>query len=207
MSNFDLVARTWDENPIHLERSQAIAVKMQETLPLRKEMKALEYGAGTGILSFLLSEKLGHITMMDSSTEMVKVMEEKVLSRNATNLSPVLMDLEKERPYASYDLIFNQMVLHHIKDIHSIFEKFYQMLLPGGILAIADLYTEDGSFHGEGVDVHLGFDPEQLKNELLIAGFKNVNIGPCYTVKREIAGEAPKLFPIFLLTASKQSDN
>jgi ubiquinone/menaquinone biosynthesis C-methylase UbiE len=206
MSNFDNVARTWDENPIHLDRSQAIAIKMQETLPLRKEMKALEYGAGTGILSFLLAEKLGHITMMDSSAEMVKVMEEKVTERKVTNLTPVFMNLEIERPYASYDLIFNQMVLHHIKDIRSIFDKFHQMLLPGGVLAIADLYTEDGSFHGEGVDVHLGFDPKQLKKELLFLGFKNLHFEECYTVKREVAGEAPKLFPIFLLTASKLSN-
>jgi ubiquinone/menaquinone biosynthesis C-methylase UbiE len=203
MSNFDNVARTWDENPIHMERSLAIAKKMEELLPLQKDMKTLEYGAGTGILSFLLSEKLGHITMMDSSAEMVKVMEEKVLSRNATNLSPVLMDLEKERPYASYDLIFNQMVLHHIKDIRSIFDKFRQMLLPGGILAIADLYTEDGSFHGEGVDVHLGFDPEHLTKILLAVGFKNVRFEECYTMKREVDGPTSKLFPIFLLTASK----
>jgi len=207
MSNFDNVARTWDENPIHMERSLAIARKMEEKLPLRKDMKALEYGAGTGILSFLLGEKLGHITMMDSSAEMVRVMEEKVTEREVTNLSPVFMNLEKERPYTSYDLIFNQMVLHHIKDIRSIFEKFYQMLLPAGILAIADLYTEDGSFHGVGVDVHLGFDPERLKSELLIAGFEEVKFETCYTVKREVAGEAPKSFPIFLLTASKRPDN
>jgi tRNA (cmo5U34)-methyltransferase len=207
MNNFDNVARIWDENPIHMERSLAIATKMKGILPLQKDMKALEYGAGTGILSFLLAEKLGHITMMDSSAEMVKVMEEKVFDRKTPNLSPVYMNLEKKRPHAYYDLIFNQMVLHHIKDIHSIFAKFYEMLLPGGFLAIADLYKEDGSFHGEGVDVHLGFDPEQLINELLIAGFNNVNYEPCYTVKREIAGEAPKLFPIFLLTATKWSDN
>jgi tRNA (cmo5U34)-methyltransferase len=95
------------------------------------------------------------------------------------------------------------MVLHHIKDIRSIFGKFYQMLLPEGILAIADLYTEDGSFHGEGVDVHLGFDPEQLKTILLAVGFKNVHFEECYTVKREASGEIAKQFPIFLLTASK----
>jgi ubiquinone/menaquinone biosynthesis C-methylase UbiE len=141
--------------------------------------------------------------MMDSSAEMVKVMEEKVTERKVSNLSPVFMNLEKERPYASYDLIFNQMVLHHIKDIRSIFEKFYQMLLPGGILAIADLYTEDGSFHGEGVDVHLGFDPGQLKKILLAVGFKNVHFEECYTVKREVSGEIAKQFPIFLLIASK----
>ena len=203
MSNFDDKAKTWDENPIHMERSLAIALKMKNTLPLRKDMKALEYGAGTGILSFLLSENLGHITMMDSSAGMVKVMEEKVIDRKTTNLTPVFMNLEKERPYASYDLIFNQMVLHHIKDIHSIFEKFYQMLLPGGILAIADLYPEDGTFHGDGADVHLGFDTEQLKKDLLDTGFKNIKVEECYTVKRQVDGEPTKFFPIFLLTASR----
>jgi tRNA (cmo5U34)-methyltransferase len=206
MSNFDNVARTWDENPIHMERSLAIAKKMEEILPLRKDLKALEYGAGTGILSFLLAEKLGHITMMDSSAEMVKVMEEKVTERKVTNLSPVFMNLEKKRPHTYYDLIFNQMVLHHIKDIHSIFTKFYEMLIPGGFLAIADLYKEDGSFHGEGVDVHLGFDPEELKQQLLAVGFINVHFEKCYTLKRAVAGETPKIFPIFLLTASKLSN-
>jgi tRNA (cmo5U34)-methyltransferase len=203
MSNFDDKARTWDENPMHMERSQAIALKMEEKLPLRKDMKALEYGAGTGILSFLLSEKLGHITMMDSSAEMVKVMEEKVHNSNGINLSPVFMNLEKERPYTTYDLIFNQMVLHHIRDTQSIFEKFYSLVSPGGFLAIADLYTENGSFHGEGVDVHPGFDPYVLKEMLLKTGFKDVNFEQCYTVKRDVPGKNPKLFPIFLLTASK----
>ena len=163
MSSFDNVARTWDENPVHLERSKAIALKMEETLPLKRDMRALEYGAGTGILSFILGEKLGHITMMDSSAEMVKVMEEKVLNRNATNLLPVIYNLENEMSPNLYDLIFNQMVLHHITDVGSIFDKFYQMLLAGGFLAIADLYPEDGSFHGEGFDGHLGFDPGELK--------------------------------------------
>jgi ubiquinone/menaquinone biosynthesis C-methylase UbiE len=203
MSNFDDMARTWDENLMHLERSLAISLKMEEKLPLRKDMKALEYGAGTGILSFLLSEKLGHITMMDSSAEMVKVMEEKVLNRKATNLSPLFMNLETERPYTSYDLIFNQMVLHHIRDISSIFEKFHSLIAPGGYLAIADLYTEDGSFHGMGADVHQGFDPLALKGLLLNAGFRNADFEECYVVKRENPGGEAKLFPVFLLVASK----
>lgn len=203
MSDFDNKARTWDENPMHLERSMAIASKMEEALPLTKEMKALEYGAGTGILSFLLLEKLGHITMMDSSSEMVKVMEEKVVHRNATNLSTICFNLERESSNEKYHLIYNQMVLHHIKDVQNIFEVFYSMLLPGGSLAIADLYPEDGAFHGEGFDGHLGFDPSQLKEMLLATGYKNVNFEECYQVKRQVPVENARIFPVFLLTASK----
>jgi ubiquinone/menaquinone biosynthesis C-methylase UbiE len=203
MSDFDSVARTWDENPIHMERSKAIASRMEEMLPLKNGMKALEYGAGTGILSFLLHEKLGSVTMMDSSAEMVKVMGEKVLQRNTANLFPICFNLEKELSDQSYNLIFNQMVLHHIVNIQSLFERFYNMLLPGGFLAIADLYPEDGSFHGEGFDGHKGFDPEQLKVQLQKTGFKEVSYGECYTVKRMLPGGDTQSFPVFLLTASK----
>jgi tRNA (cmo5U34)-methyltransferase len=203
MNNFDNAASTWDENPMHLERSQAIAKKMQDLLPLRKDMNALEYGAGTGILSFLLSEKLGHITMMDSSSGMVKVMEEKIHNRNANNLLPVCFDLEQESSEEEYHLIFNQMVLHHIKNVKAIFKKFNNMLSPDGILAIADLYPEDGSFHGEGFDGHLGFDPVQLEVMLLTNGFKKVSYEECYTVERKNADNSFKSYPIFLLTATK----
>jgi len=203
MSDFDSKAGTWDENPMHLERSKAVALKMQETISLNREMKALEYGAGTGILSFLLSQDLGHITMMDNSVEMVKVMERKVRDRNASNLLPVCLNLETEHTNARYKLIFNQMVLHHIVDLQAIFEKFHGMLLPEGYLAIADLYPEDGSFHGDGFDVHLGFDPEKLKQQLLNIGFRKVNYEQCYQVERVNADGSRKSYPIFLLTASK----
>jgi len=203
MNNFDNVANTWDENPIHFERSQVIAQKMMDILPLGKDMNVLEYGAGTGILSFLLSEKLGHITMMDNSKEMVKVMEGKVLDRHVTNLQPIYYNLEKADFDKSFDLIFNQMVLHHIPDVKAIFEKFHEMLLQGGILAIADLYQEDGSFHDEGFDGHLGFNPEQLGSMLLASGFRNVSYEECYKVKRTSPDGSFNLYPIFLLTALK----
>jgi len=203
MSKFDEMARTWDENPMHMERSLAIAAKMNEILPLGKQMKGLEYGAGTGILSFLLSEKLGSIVMMDSSEEMVKVMKEKVAARKATNLIPVCFNLEHELFHQSFDLIFNQMVLHHIADVESIFAKFFTMILPGGSLAIADLYPEDGSFHGDGFDGHTGFDPEELKIQLLKTGFKHITFEECYQVKRQTAEGVTKSYPVFLIVATK----
>ena len=203
MSDFDSMAKSWDDNPMHLERSKQVALKMLEILPLKREMSALEYGAGTGILSFLLSEKLNHITMMDSSVEMVKVMDEKVHVRGLSNLLPVCYNLEKERSNAKYDLIFNQMVLHHITDIQAIFEQFYNMLLPDGFLAIADLYPEDGTFHGSGFDGHLGFDPEKLKEQLQATGFSKIQYEKCFTVERNNPEGMVKSYPIFLLTASK----
>jgi tRNA (cmo5U34)-methyltransferase len=203
MNNFDVAANTWDENPIHMDRSMAIATRMQERLPLTKTLNALEYGAGTGILSFLLQENLGYITMMDSSPGMVKVMENKVDERKAINLKPVCFNLEQEDFFERYDLIFNQMVLHHIHNVQAILEKFYTLLLPGGFLAIADLFPEDGSFHGEGFDGHPGFDPEDLRTKLNTIGFSSIHFEVCYTVKRKKDDGTFSSYPVFLLTASK----
>ncbi len=56
----------------------AIARAMEKTIPLNKHMKALEFGAGTGLLSFLLADRLAEITLMDNSTEMINVIKGKI---------------------------------------------------------------------------------------------------------------------------------
>jgi len=156
-SEFDLKAQQWDNNPVHWDRSVAVADHIRELIPLKKEMVALEFGAGTGIASFLLKDYLKEITMMDSSTEMVKVMNEKIKKTGVKNLKALNFNLEEsDYTETSFDFIFTQMALHHVSDIGNILRKFHDLLFPGGYLAIADLYPEDGSFHGEGFTGHKG---------------------------------------------------
>ncbi|MDZ7614737.1 MAG: class I SAM-dependent methyltransferase [Flavobacteriaceae bacterium] len=172
MNPFDEKAKTWDENPVYLERSLAIEKIIRQRIPLHKDQIALDYGAGTGILSFLLKDSLKEITLMDNSIEMVKVMDEKIRAGGVTHFKTLFFDLEKN-DYTSkkFDLIYMQMVLHHVQDIKAIIKKFYKMLNAGGSIAIADLYAEDGTFHDPGFSGHLGFDPEEL-----IRNLRNVRI-------------------------------
>ena len=199
MSSFDSRAREWDKDKMHMERSIAIAAELGRMLPLNHSMKALEYGAGTGILSFLLKDKFSEITLMDNSQEMIKVCVEKLEYHNARHIKPIWYDLEHYDYAEKFDIIFNQMVLHHVIDVDLILNKFYSLLNPGGHLAIADLFTEDGSFHGPDVKVHWGFDPEKLSETLQSLGFKNIEYKTCFEVKRD----SGIIFPVFLLTAKK----
>jgi hypothetical protein len=50
VSEFDSRARQWDKDKMHMERSMAIAAELETMIPMEHSMKALEYGAGTGIL-------------------------------------------------------------------------------------------------------------------------------------------------------------
>jgi tRNA (cmo5U34)-methyltransferase len=200
MNEFDLKAAGWDQNPIVWDRAEAIANEIKRLIPLNKQMTALEFGAGTGVTSFILSDSLKEITLMDNSLEMVKVMNNKIDAAGAENLKTLNFNLEKsDLKDKKFDFIFNQMVLHHINDIENIFRKFYNLLNPGGFLAIADLYTEDGSFHGEGFTGHKGFEPEQLSGMLLNLGFKNISHKQCFVINKKISDSVTKQFAVFLI--------
>lgn len=204
MNTFDEKAASWDSNPANWERAQAIAAKIREKVALTPQMTALEYGAGTGILSFLLKDDVKEITLMDNSMGMVQVMQEKITKEKVDHLKPLLFNLEttpfRDKPF---DLIFTQMVMHHVGDVKAMIRKFYDLLNEGGSLAIADLYAEDGSFHGSGFDGHLGFELDDLSLLLKHAGFKNVSHEPCYVVKKQTEKYGLKEFPVFIITGMK----
>jgi tRNA (cmo5U34)-methyltransferase len=204
MSEFDIKAAEWDKNPMHWARSVAIVDEIKSRIPLNRNMTALEYGAGTGIASFLLRDHLKEITLMDNSSEMVRIMKEKIETTKVENLKVLNFDLENnEYNSGKFDFIFTQMVLHHVNDIDYIIKKFGRLLNTGGFLAIADLYEEDGSFHGEGFTGHNGFDPEYLSGILRNNKFRNISYRSCFIIDREISDTETKHFDVFLLIANR----
>jgi tRNA (cmo5U34)-methyltransferase len=208
MNEFDIKANEWDYNPMHWDRSVAIAKEIIKLIPLKKDMVALEYGAGTGILSFLLKDSLGEITMMDNSTEMVRIMAEKIKTKETKNLKALNFDLEHaEFNDGKFDLIFTQMVLHHVTDIDTIINKFSKLLTPGGYLAIADLYIEDGSFHGEGFKGHNGFDIKLLSDQIMNPGYEIFSLKKCFVINKKISDTITKQFDVFLLIAKRDNVN
>ena len=203
MSEFDDRARDWDKNQRYIDRSEAVAKAMLQTIPFKKNMKALEYGSGTALLSFALKDQFEEIVLMDNSKEMTAVTAEKIADQNIQNMTPLFFDLEHQDYSGRFDIIYNQMVMHHVNDVDLILSKFYSLLNPGGCLAIADLYTEDGSFHSEGFNGHHGFDVEHLSGKLKAIGFANIEHQQCYSIDKTDEEGNKTEYPIFLLTASK----
>ena len=203
MDEFEMNYDGWDS--IHRERSKAIAKDLLKRMPMNPGMIALDYGAGTGILSALLSDKFSEITLMDIDPEMIETIKEIASKYNLKNFHPVLFDLGQS-PYQTktFDCIFTQMVLHHIPNIELLLNRFYELLNPGGHLAIAELYSEDGSFHGKGFTGHNGFDVKILKQELERIGFVDITSEQCFTMSRTQNGVVRE-YPIFLLIATKRN--
>jgi len=202
-AHFDSKARQWDDNPVFRERGLKIAEAIRRTVPLNHQMSALDYGCGTGLLSFPLKDELGAILMADSSSGMLKVLAEKIAAQGVTNMTPLQLDLLNDPPPAQrFDLIVTSMTLHHVPDTDHILRVFHDLLNPGGYLCIADLDKEDGSFHGPEVDVHHGFDRTGLSARAANAGFADTQFQTVFSITKE-RERGTRDYPVFLMTARR----
>jgi ubiquinone/menaquinone biosynthesis C-methylase UbiE len=202
-AHFDSKARQWDDNPVFRDRGLKIAEAIRKTVPLNRHMSALDYGCGTGLLSFPLKDELGTILLADSSGGMLEVVDEKIAAQGVTNMTTLQLDLMVDPPPSqTFDLIMTAMTLHHVPDTDHILRIFHDLLQPDGTLCIADLDQEDGSFHGPEVDVHHGFDQADLSRRAAQAGFADVQFQTVFSIAKE-NGNGTRDYPVFLMTARR----
>ena len=93
-------------------------------------------------------------------------------------------------------LAISLLVLHHVANTAAALAAIRGLLRPSGRIALADLDTEDGTFHdahSEGIH-HLGFDRNVLGDLARAAGFVDVEF---LTAIEIVEGE--RRFPVFLL--------
>ena len=203
--NFDEKAKDWDKDPMRVERAAIFAGEIVKFLGDIKIENALEFGSGTGLVSFCLKDHFKSITLADNSEGMIRVLKEKIKNERISNMKPLCVDIFKEIDLLSgYDILYTLLTLHHINDLSRIFRLFNSTLKPGGYLCIGDLVTEDGSFHYRDpeFDGHKGFDPEELKKQLILNGFRIKSESIFYVIEREVNQEI-KQFPLFLLIGQK----
>lgn len=202
MTRFDELARGWDIAPLHLDRTRDIAALMRSRIPLAG-LSALEVGAGTGLLSFALADELASVLATDPSGGMIAVLEEKIAASGFLHVEARKARDDLAGVEGPFDLTMSQMALHHIPDTEGFLARAFEKTVPGGWLAIADLDTEDGSFHGPAVtDIHLGFDRAALASLCEKTGFVEITVETAHVMHRSPGGVAQE-YPIFLLLARR----
>jgi 2-polyprenyl-3-methyl-5-hydroxy-6-metoxy-1,4-benzoquinol methylase len=204
--DFDKEAAQWDANPGRVKLAHDAAAAIMREVRLSKEMEALDFGCGTGLLTLKLQPHLKSITGVDSSPGMLSMLERKVATQKLDNVHTRHIDFEKgAHVNGGYDLIVSSMVVHHVPDTADLFKEWFDLLHPNGQIAFADLDSEDGSFHGDNTGVfHLGFDRSKLRQLLQDAGFQDIRDTTATTMSKEVPGQGIREFPIFLIVASKR---
>ncbi|QLY78447.1 class I SAM-dependent methyltransferase [Clostridium intestinale] len=204
---FDDYAKKWDTDR-RINRAKIISDEIANSIDINKGCSAMEFGCGTGLISFNLVEKFENITLIDSSRGMIDVVKEKIEKYEVDNMKPYALDIFDEEIIETFDVIYTSMVLHHIQDISGLANKFYALLNDGGQVIIVDLDKEDGSFHKNepGFNGHNGFDQEKLKKIFLEAGFKAVESNTFFYDEKKIEGKNIK-YSLFIMKAKKHLDS
>jgi len=202
--NFDDYAQTWDTEK-RIDRAKVIANEISDSLGIDRAYSAMEFGCGTGLVSFNLCDRFENITLIDSSKGMIDILNSKIEKYEVNNMNASQKDLLKgDSLNMTFDVIYSSMVLHHIPDTLAIIKKFYELLNTDGYLCIVDLDEEDGSFHKDfsDFDGHNGFNQEELKSLLSGAGFNDIESSVFYYDEKMIEDEKVK-YSLFLMKARK----
>jgi ubiquinone/menaquinone biosynthesis C-methylase UbiE len=206
-SYFDEAAADWDEKPSRIRNVKAVGDTIVRQATPARDMTVLDYGCGTGLLGLYLLPYVWSVTGADNSPGMLQVLNRKIAEGGLKNMRAIRLDLERDPiPDDRYHMIVTSMAMHHIADPDGILRAFHKMLLPGGILCLADLDAEPGTFHtGEaaGSVHHHGFDREALKARLARIGFPGARDATALRFSKPVEKGGQEEFSIFLITASR----
>jgi ubiquinone/menaquinone biosynthesis C-methylase UbiE len=201
MSEFDERAADWD-TPERVQRAHILADAIRRQVPLTSTMRAIDIGAGTGLLGLELLADLGSVTLTDPSEGMIEAARSRIEAEGLVDATAYVYDVPSIQlpPGAPFDLAVSLMALHHVADTAATLASIHAMLVPGGRIALIDLDEEDGSFHDPdqpGIH-HQGFDRASLVGMARAAGFVDVDAPIVGEVERE-----GRLYPLFLLIGRK----
>jgi 2-polyprenyl-3-methyl-5-hydroxy-6-metoxy-1,4-benzoquinol methylase len=203
-SNFDKRAASWDVEPRRVELAREVANAIITSVHPTAEMDALDFGCGTGLLTLFLQPHLRSITGIDSSRGMLDVLAGKVREQGLANVRTLLSDVRRgERPDGRYHLIVSGMTLHHVAELAPLFRLFHELLLPGGIVSVADLDKEDGTFHDDPTGVHhFGLERPLVKGMLTEADITEPRDTTVAVIQKGSPDQV-RDYPVFLISARK----
>ena len=195
---FNEKSKDWDANEMRKMLSSAIGSSIIEQVSLHEQMRVMDFGAGTGLISSQVAPRVKKIVAVDISEAMLNKLVSKAELQGKVEI--VCQDIIDKPIAEKFDLIMSAMAMHHVKDTSKLIQRFSEHLRPRGIIALADLDKEDGSFHPEGTEgiFHLGFKRNELQIILEKYGFSQIRFFTAHKVFKE-----GKNYPIFLVTATK----
>ena len=198
VDNFAHKSKSWDMKSKRVKNAKGIAEHIIEGVQLSADMKIMDFGAGTGLLSYFIAPFVHTIVAVDNSPSMLEIFKEKS-SEFECKTEVLELDLSQEDIEGKFDGIISSMSIHHLEDTKALFSKLYNMLENNGFIAIADLDSENGSFHSDNTGVfHYGFKRETLEYIAKEVGFKNIRFELASSIKKPHSD-----FTVFLMLADK----
>lgn len=192
---------------------------------LRKGLAILDVGAGTGLFTVKIARKLANpyidFYALDMTFAMLYAIAEKLAEVRNVSIRPLYGFAERisESTDASkkvyeplgvmlpsrFDTIISILTLHHCENPFEIFNSMKKAMKYRGKLILVDLCKHNIEEYKEMGDVHLGFEPDEIRSEL----------GRIFSVERvekigvkckEIAAKCKESGDLFIAVAENRID-
>ncbi len=164
--------------------------------------KALEIGAGTGLVGLQIEPLVRMLVMEDTSEYMLGMLRPKL---NKDSKVEILHGEVFDYKQRDIDFVFSAMAFHHLPDVEKTLQHLATITNTGAYIAIGDLVTEDGSFHRFDPIPYCGFDTDLLSQQFEKAGFEVKLVKIYNTITRLFEGEERK-YDQFLLIAQRKEE-
>jgi ubiquinone/menaquinone biosynthesis C-methylase UbiE len=179
---------------------------------LTENAEILDVGAGTGFFTTKIAQKLrkelpnASFYAMDITPAMLRVLVKKTTGilpflGTAENVSASIKFARKHLEIPEkFDAVYSTLTLHHCLDIRKVFRSICEVLKANGKAVIVDLCEHSFvEFKEEMGDIHLGFQPEQVK-EAVSKYFPRVQIEKMSGICCESSGRSAELFIAYMTT-------
>ena len=204
IQRFDERAGVWDENPTQAEVACSIMKMAEAEISGFAAPRVMDYGCGTGLCSIPLAHRASSLLAVDVSPGMLARVREKADALALANVETLEHDLTAQPMEGrEFDVIITGMTLHHVREVALLLKRFRPLLAANGVLLLADLDTEDGTFHHDPTGVeHHGFKRDWILGTLWDAGFKAVNVSTVHTIMKPLASNGEnRSYPVFFMAA------
>lgn len=169
---FEEMAKKYDTEE-RKELAKIIVKEVKKELRNSETKSLIDYGSGTGLISLELSDVVDSILLIDSSKQMLEIVEAKISQKGISNSKVLYSDFTKDTPELNADIVIMSLVLLHIPDTKKILTELFNILNKDGKLIIIDFDKNEQIDHPK---VHNGFSHEELKNKLKEVGFMTTEI-------------------------------
>ncbi len=173
---FEQIAKKYDTEK-QLELANVIVEGIRPELKDCKSKSLLDYGGGTGLIGLEIADQVNSVLLVDSSKQMLEVVNAKIAKKGMTNIKTLHSDFTKSAPELKVDIVLMSLVLLHIPDTKTILQELFSILNNDGKLIMVDFDKNDKVNHPM---VHNGFSHESLKKTLSEVGFKSIKIKTFY---------------------------
>ncbi len=148
-------------NAVLLRQWKRQLEQCKRTLPISEDIRAIDFGCGTGLLTLMLLDMGFSVTAIDLSEVMLKQLQAKVANSPESIPKRIryarggIESLEK-LPKNTFHFICESSVLHHVLDYISFVQLSQKLLIPGGVLYIGrePLTVDEQRVHKVNIPLH-----------------------------------------------------